>query len=100
MFNSIEQLFHEPIKELNNFYLLKENVTYQDFIELYLQSSSNEEKINLLKTFLNIFSHEKSLINICYFCLKNNKIKEIGFELDFLEKSSFSTLLPQENFHG
>jgi len=99
MFNSIEQLFHEPIKELNNFYLLKENVTYQDFIELYLQSSSNKEKINLLKTFLNIFSHEKSLINICYFCLKNNKVKEIEFELeDNLEKSNFSSLLPQENF--
>ena len=42
MFNSIEQLFHEQIKELNNVYLLKENVTYQDFIELYLQSSSNK----------------------------------------------------------
>ena len=56
MFNSIEQLFYELIKELNNFYLLKENATYQDFIDLYLQSPSREEKLNLLKSFLNIFS--------------------------------------------
>ena len=75
MFNSIEQLFYEPIKESENFYLLKENITYQDFIELYLQSTSDEEKINLLNSFKNIFSHKKSLINICYFGLKNNKIR-------------------------
>ena len=99
MFNSIEQLFYEPIKELNNFYLLKENATYQDFIDLYLQSASREEKINLLKSFLNIFSHEKSLINICYFCLKSNKLKELELELDDnLEKPNFNSLLPQENF--
>ena len=99
MFNSIEQLFYEPIKESENFYLLKENITYQDFIELYLQSSSKEEKLNLLNSFINIFSHKKSLINICYFGLKNNKIKEIELELDDnLEKSNFSSYIPQENF--
>ena len=99
MFNSIEQLFYEPIKESENFYLLKENITYQDFIELYLQSTSDEEKINLLNSFINIFSHKKSLINICYFGLKNNKIKEIELELDDnLEKSDLSSYLPQENF--
>ena len=99
MFNSIEQLFYEPIKESDNFYLLKENITYQDFIELYLQSSSKEEKINLLNSFINIFSHKKTLINICYFGLKNNKIKEIELELDDnLEKSNFSSYIPQENF--
>ena len=99
MLNSLEQLFYEPIKELQNFYLLKENITYQDFTELYLQSSSTEEKINLLKSFLKIFSHEKSLINICYFCLKNNKLKEIELELDDnLEKSNLSSFIPQENF--
>ena len=59
MFNSIEQLFYEPIKESENFYLLKENITYQDFIELYLQSSSKEEKLNLLNSFINIFFTQK-----------------------------------------
>ena len=99
MFNSIEQLFYEPIKESENFYLLKENITYQDFIELYLQSSSKKAKLNSLNWFINIFSHKKSLINICYFGLKNNKIKEIELELDDnLEKSNFSSYLPQENF--
>ena len=99
MFNSIAQLFYEPIKDLNNFYIIKENVTYQDFIDIYIQSSSNEEKINILKTLINILSQEKSLINICYFCLKNNKLKLIEFELEENEdKSNISSFLPQENF--
>ena len=99
MFNSIAQLFYEPIKDLNNFYIIKENVTYQEFIDIYIQSSSNQEKINILKTLVNIFSQEKSLINICYFCLKNNKLKLIEFELEENEdKSNISSFLPQENF--
>ena len=57
MLNSIEQLFYEPIKELNNFLILKENITYEDFIDLYVKSSSSEEKINLLKSLIDIFSH-------------------------------------------
>ena len=99
MFNSIEQLFYEPIKELDNFSLIKENITYQDFIELYLQLSVFEEKINLLQSLINIFSHKNSLINICFFCLKNNKLKEIELELDDnLEKSNISSFLPKESF--
>ena len=99
MLNSIEQLFHEPKKELNNLLIIKDNITYQDFIDIYIQSSSTEEKINSLKSIINIFSQEKSLLNICYFCSKNIKLKEIEFELDeSLEKSNFSYYLPQENF--
>ena len=98
MQNSVEQLFHEPKKELNNLLIIKDNITYQDFINIYSQSSSIEEKINLLKSIINIFSHEKSLLNICYFCT-NIKLKEIDFQLDeSFEKSNFSYFLPQDNF--
>ena len=101
MLNSIEQLFYEPIKELNNFLILKENITYEDFIDLYVKSSSSEEKINLLKSLIDIFSHEKALLNICYFCLKNNKLTEIELELeDNDDKSNINFLLPQENFQS
>ena len=98
MQNSVEQLFHEPKKELNNLLIIKDNITYQDFINIYSQSSSIEEKINSLKSIINIFSHEKSLLNICYFCT-NIKLKEIDFQLDeSFEKSNFSYFLPQDNF--
>ena len=99
MINSLDQLFYEPIEESNNFRFLKENITYQDFINIYIESSSDEEKINLLKSLISIFSHEKSFLNICYFCLINNKLKEAEFQLDEeLENSNISAYLSKKNF--
>ena len=72
MFKSIHQLFYDPIKELNNFHLLKENITFQDFTTMYEQLTNNEEKINLLMSLKSIFSHKYSQINICSFCYTNN----------------------------
>ena len=72
MFKSIHQLFYEPIKEIDNFCLLKENITFLDFITIYDQLTSNEEKINILKALKANFSHKNSQINICSFCCTNN----------------------------
>ena len=72
MFKSIHQLFYEPIKEIDNFCLLKENITFLDCITIYDQSTSTEEKINILKVIKANFSHKNSQINICSFCCTNN----------------------------
>ena len=99
MLNSIEQLFHLPKKELKDSFLIKDDITYQNFINIYLQLDTIEDKINSLKSIINIFSQEKSLLNICYFCSKNIKQQENEFVLDeSLDKSNFSCFLPQENF--
>ena len=76
MLNSIEQLFHLPKKELKDSFLIKDDITYQNFINIYLQLDTIEDKINSLKSIINIFSQEKSLLNICYFCSKNIKQQE------------------------
>ena len=72
MFKSIHQLFYDPIKEIDNFCLLKENISSQDFTNMYEQLAADEEKINTLKTLKSIFSHKYSLINICSFYYTNN----------------------------
>ena len=72
MLNSIEQLFYEPMKEENNFVLIKDNTNYQDFINIYEQIVENEGKIQLLNSLKTIFSHPNSRLNISIFCSTNN----------------------------
>ena len=73
MLNGIDQLFYSPIKELENFRLIKENISFQNFINIYEQLINNEEKIFLLKELKTIFSHDISQINICSFCCAYSK---------------------------
>ena len=82
MLNSIDQLFYNPIKDLDNFRLIKENISFQDFINLYEQLAGDEEKINSLKELKTIFSHNFSQINICSFCYTYSKAS-----LDLLNKN-------------
>ena len=72
MLNSFENLFYEPIKELDNFQLIKENTSFQDFIMIYEQVSDTEEKIKILKSLNSIFNHKYSQINLSTICSSNN----------------------------
>lgn len=82
MLNSFEKLFYEPIKELDNFQLIKENTSFQDFIKIYEQSSNDEEKIKLLKSLKSIFNHKYSQINISSICSANNYELDIKNEIE------------------
>ena len=101
MLNSFDQLFYEPIKEIKNFNLVKDNITFQDFILLYEQTSDIEDKINLLKLLKLNFSNDFSQLNICIFCSSNNKNqlnsllikKELDIETD-LETEQSNSLYP------
>ena len=92
MLNSIDQLFYEPIKELENFHLIKENIYFKDFVNLYEQKTVNEDKIYLLKSLLNIFSHDISQINICYFNSLNLSLmkNDSDNQENILDKSNYS----------
>ena len=68
MLNSIEQLFYEPMKEENNFFLIKDNINYQDFINLYEQTATCEEKIKIINSLKIIFSQPNSKLSISIFC--------------------------------
>ena len=72
MLNTIDKLFYEPIKDLQNFCLIKEDKSFQDFINSYEQIDIIEDKINILKALKNTFSYDISQINICTFCSTNN----------------------------
>ena len=71
MLNSFENLFYEPIKELDNFQLIKENTSFEDFIMIYEQALDVEEKIKILKSLNSIFNHKYSQINISTICSAN-----------------------------
>ena len=92
MLNSIDDLFYEPIKDLENFRLIKENLSFQDFINLYELKADNEDKIDLLKSLLNIFSHDISQINMCYFNLFNLLLikTESDNQDNIMDKSNYS----------
>ena len=68
----MKNLFYEPIKELDNFQLIKENTSFQDFIMIYEQISDTEDKIRKLKSLNSIFNHKYSQINLSIICSSNN----------------------------
>ena len=100
MLNSFNQLFYDPIKEINNFRFIKEHITFQDFISLYEQNSNIENKINILNSLKIIFSHKNSQLNICLFnkivplntIVKNEANLEEGIEIDKSNYSYYSSL--------
>ena len=102
MLNSFNQLFYEPIKEINDFRFIKEHITFKDFISLYEQNSNIENKIKILNSLETIFSHKNSQINICIFnkivplntIVKNESNLEEEIEID---KSNYSYYSSQNN---
>ena len=103
MLNSFNQLFYDPIKELNNFCFIKDHITFQDFISLYEQLSNIEDKISILNSLKTIFSHKNSRLNISFFnkisplntiSIKNETNTEEEIEID---KSNYSYYSNQNN---
>ena len=95
MLNSFNQLFYDPIQEINNFRFIKEHITFQDFISLYEQNSNIENKIIILNSLKIIFSHRNSQLNICIFNkiapLNPNMKNEINLEEEIeINKSNYS----------
>ena len=103
MLNSFNQLFYDPIKEINNFCFIKDHITFQDFISLYEQLSNIEDKISILNSLKTIFSHKNSQLNISFFnkisplntiSIKNETNTEEEIEID---KSNYSYYSNQNN---
>ena len=96
MLNLIDDFFHDPLKELDNFRLIKDITSLDKLIQQYKTLTKIQEKQSFMKSLKTILSHDYSIINICF--LNNNSSYNL---IDFLITEYFLNLNDSinENIH-